>query len=1846
VLRHAPEGEVPLAPHVSVTFSQAMVDLGSVGDVAGEAVPVRLTPQPAGRWRWVGTRTLLFEPEGGSLPMATEYTVEVPAGTRAAVGGTLDEAVRWRFATPALTLRDTGPAGGSVALDAVIFADFDQRIDPDALLAALQVRTGRGPAPVLRLASAAEVAADEDVAPRARAALPGRWLALRPAAPLPADASITLVLPAGTAGAEGPRRTADDQQWSFRTYGPLRFAGLACEYRKARCRPGVAWTLTFSNPLDGDAFRSDMVQVSPPLDGLSVDVDGPVVWLHGRAQARTTYTVTFAAALRDAFGQSLGQPLAVPVTTGEMTPQVRAPAGRFVVVDPSAPPRFSVWSAGYPKLRVRAAAVEPSDWPRYAQAEKRNLAERLGRVVLDTTVPVLGSPDQLVETRVALAGAFRAAGVMAGGRNLLVDVEGVRAPPPPSSQVEVVAYALPQRARTWVQSTGIGLSAVVDDVELLGWATRLSDGTSLPGADLRLLGADVGARTDVQGVVRLPLTAAGAFGLLARHGGDVAFLPAHWTGSWGERSWKRTDPGRNLRWAVFDDRTLYRPGEEARVKGWVRVEGQGRGGDLEPWSAPVEEVSYTLADERSIEVARGTAPVNAWGGFDLSLPLPRDMNLGLAKLILSADGWGGEEHRFMVQEFRRPEFSVTAAASQAPHFAGGTATVTAQARYYTGGALAEAPVAWRAQAVPAEFRPAGRPDFAFGRAYGWSGPEEEDGARVRELEARTDGEGRSRLRLDFEGAERPLAYSVLVSAGVSDVNRQRWEAPAALLVHPAEVYVGVRQRRLFVERGAPFTVDLIATDLDGAAVGGRPIEVVAERVLHQWRGRRTVTEVVEAGRCVLTSGAEVVSCTVTPAEGGAYRLRATVRDTRGRASLSEARFWVAGGPLVSARGVEREAVTLVPDRQSYAGGDTAEVLVVSPIVPAEALLSVSRSGVVRRERFHLSSSTATVRVPIDEAMVPGVQVQVDVVGRAARADAPGRVRPAFASGSVGLAVPPFARRLAVRVAPRAAALAPGGSTTLDVELKDAAGRPVAQGEVAVAVVDEAVLALAERPALDPVGAFYPARATRTVRQDLRGALTLDQAALTAAQLEAMLSELSSLSATSSLRTTAVVEAGPAAPAFDGAPVRLRRAFTPLALFAASVATDDAGRAQVPLTVPDSLTRYRVVALAATRGTEFGAGESTLTVRLPLMARPSPPRFLSYGDQLELPVVVENQSDAARTVDVAVRAQGLTPTGGAGRRVNVPARGRAEVRFPMAVRDVGTARLQVAADGGGDADAAEVTLPVLTPATLEAFATYGTLDAGAVAQPVRPPAGAITVFGGLEVTGSSTALHALTDAVLYLVSYPYECSEQLASRVLALAALRDVLSAFRAPGLPSAAELEGVIARDLRRLAALQNDDGGFAFWRRGEPSWPYLSIHVALALERARAKGFKLPYGTLSMAHDYLKTIERHIPKDYPPSARQALVAYALNVRQRLGDHDFARGRALVNQAGVEGLSFESLGWLLPVVTARVEGDAIRRRLANGVTETAGAAHFAETYREAGPHLLLASDRRTDAVVLEALIGDQPRSDLIPKLVEGLLAHRTAGRWRSTQENVFVLLALDRYFEAYEKVEPDFVARAWLGDRLLGEQEFRGRSALRHEVDVPMAELAAGGRRTLVLAKEGAGRLYYRLGLRYAPGDLRLGPLDAGFALERRYEAVDDAGDVRRGADGTWHVRAGARVRVRLAMAAEGQRAHVALVDTLPAGLEVQNPVLAAAARAPEDDHGQDAVDRPWGSWFEHQNLRDERVEAFTSRLEAGVYAYSYVTRATTPGTFVAAPARAEEMYHPETFGRTGTDRVVIEVME
>jgi len=1874
VLRFAPEGVVPIAPFVSVTFDQPMVPVGTLSDLAELDVPAQIEPALPGTWRWLGTKTLTFEYDSeliDRLPKATEYRVTVPAGTKSINGGALAESVTWTFKTPPPKVVTTYPDNSPQPLEPIFFVSFDQRINPEAVLRTIAVRADFREVDLV-LASQAEIDKDERVSQLVTDTPEGRWLAFRATEPFPAETNISIDIGPETPSAEGPLTTTETQVFAFSTYAPLRIDEHRCSWYDDRCPPLTPFYIRFNNALDVSLYSEGMLRVEPEIPGVSANVYGNTIEINGATKGQTTYTVTVSGKLQDSFGQQLGADTRLTFRVGKADSVLVNTRQSFLTLDPTVSKKvFSVYALNYDKLRLKIYAVQPDDWTQFREYlrnwQQTDVPSRMpGRLLEDRDYALDLPADTLSQVDINLSqylnGEF--------GHFVLI----VEPPAKVFESEEDKWRRFSQTIITWVQITQIGLDAYNDHSEMVAWATDLRDGSPLQGVAIQPNNSSARVLSGSDGVVRFDIPT-GATYLVASKGADQAILPQS-TYYWSEGGWAASMPSDTLRWYVFDDRKMYRPGEEVHIKGWLRRIGERQNGDV-GLAYGLTSITYELIDPQGNVLGDGQADVNALGGFDFIFPIPQVTNLGTAQLYFSVAGNVSDlaglqhYHQFQVQEFRRPEYEVNARnETTGPYFVGDQATVAVEAIYYAGGGLPNADVTWQVTTSPGSYAPPNWPDFTFGNWRPWwfydFGPGPVSESKTETFTGKTDAAGTHYLDLDFnqkgDPAKDPQPQSVVAQATVMDVNRQAWSSSTTLLVHPADLYIGLRSARYFVGRGTPLKIDFIVTDLDGNVVENRPVEITAGRLEWKLKDGNWVEEVVDVQTCTPLSRPEPDTCTFETPLGGSYQITGIVSDELGRKNQSRFTRWVSGGEQPPSRKVEQEKVTLIPDRESYQPGDTAQILVQSPFTPAEGLLTVSRSGFLYTTRFHIEDGSATLDIPIEEEHIPNLNIQVDLAGSAPRTDDRGEplanvpLRPAYATAQLNLSIPPLERTLSLQAKPDQEKLEPGGETTLTVTVRDAKGLPVSDAELAVVVVDEAILALTNYQLSDPLSVFYADRPSYVASVYGRASIILADPRLV--QAEAARQSLVSDAVGAAAPQATMMPAATEAPAAEEStlnreqnqqsPINVRTDFNPLATFAPRVRTRSNGEARVSIQLPDNLTRYRVMVVAVDEtGNQFGTGESNITARLPLMVRPSAPRFLNFGDKFELPVVLQNQTDLAMTVEVVARAANLQ-LDNAGLRVTVPANDRVEVRFPAATMMAGTVRVQIAAISGNYADAATVELPVYTPATTEAFATYGVIDEGATAQSILYPSDVFPQFGGLEVSTSSTALQALTDAVLYLVSYPFECSEQLASRILAVASLRDVLTAFKAEGLPSPKEMEAAVDRDIERLQGLQNFDGGFPYWRRGFESIPFNTIHVTHALFRAGQKGFEVPADMQQNALSYLRDIESHYPSWYSEQTRWTLSAYALYVRNLTGDRDAAKAERLLNEAGLESLSMEALGWLWPVIDDDSQLEAIRLYVNNHVVETAGAANFT-TYYDDQTYLLLSSDRRTDSILLDALMEDNPQSDLISKVVNGLLAHRKKGRWENTQENVFVLLALDRYFNTYEAQTPDFVARLWLGNTYAGSNEFRGRTTDLHETLIPMnyvlsETFAGGGTQDLILSKDGPGRLYYRLGMQYAPTDLDLDALDMGFVIQRRYEGVDDPEDVFQDKDGIWHIKAGARVRVKITMVADNRRYHVALVDPLPAGLEIINPALAVSQNIPQDPTSPEYRYGWWwwGPWYEHQNMRDDRAEAFTSLLWDGVYEYTYIARATTPGTFIVPPAKAEEMYSPEVFGRSGSDWVIV----
>ena len=947
-----------------------------------------------------------------------------------------------------------------------------------------------------------------------------------------------------------------------------------------------------------------------------------------------------------------------------------------------------------------------------------------------------------------------------------------------------------------------------------------------------------------------------------------------------------------------------------------------------------------------------------------------------------------------------------------------------------------------------------------------------------------------------------------------------------------------------------------------------------------------------------------------------------------------------GAPRAGA--APRPALRLAADRDRYLPGQRAEITVEAPFAPAEGMLTLCRDGIISGERFTVDAPAHVLHVPIEERYAPNLHLRVDLIGSAPGADGAGRFRdapprPIHCSAMLNLQVAPVGRTLRVTASPSPEAVRPGATGAIELMVRDAAGAPVADAELAVMAVAAEETAPGVDTLPDPVAAFYGERSAGVHAVHSRDHLPSEplqpdedaSAGRGDAPADPEADESDAVDAGAYDRTLF--------PARADAP----HDRVPVALYAPEVRTGADGRATAAFTAPAGDGCYRVIAVAAAGERLFGAGEASCTVGPPLTVRAAAPPFLTLGDRAELTAALRNRTAAAMTVHLAASAANaeLTTAAGeaaAGCTVTVPARGQVEVRYLAAPAGGGDARIRITATAEGrPGESADTTLAIpVRNASSDAFVLHGSIAAGGSSQHrLRLPTAAAA--GSLEVSLANTAFQALTDAFLAVWRCSHSGPEPIASRVLAAVAVGEVLEPFGR--LPAPQAMAATLQQDLQALHRQPVRDRRTTGAPDGCEPALFRRVHAAHALARASRCGHAAPALTLvsptylhGVKHDAARLVSDLV-------ACRSLEAYALYVRTLLGDPDPAAAAWLFD-AGVKHLTLEAVGWLL-FALAGDSGQAgtaqeIIRLLGDRRAAAAGAAAIDSQYRCALHH----AESRTDAVLLEALIAAEAPDGLIAEQAQRLLAHRVDGRWAAPQENVWALLALRRYFGA-EDIPPAAVdAQVWIGDRAAGGGALRGGAAGATRIEAPLADLRAAqtadGEVPVAVRNAGEGALHYRLGLRCTPSDPLTGPAEEGIAVVRNYEPVDADGDVRRDRDGGWRVRAGSRVRVRLTLTASDRLVHVVLIDPLPAGLE---PLGFAPLYRGEHAPGW------WKApWFEHRSLCEEHAEATASVLPAGVHEYRYLARAATRGAYVAPPATAEQRYAPQTCGHSAADRVVV----
>jgi uncharacterized protein YfaS (alpha-2-macroglobulin family) len=1203
--------------------------------------------------------------------------------------------------------------------------------------------------------------------------------------------------------------------------------------------------------------------------------------------------------------------------------------------------------------------------------------------------------------------------------------------------------------------------------------------------------------------------------------------------------------------------------------------------------------------------------------------------------------------------------------------AGEPITGNVLARYLFGGAMAHAGVRWTVTRTTTNFTPPGNNGFDFG-VNTWLWDDERPQPISDEFgtgEGEADDQGAYAIsagRAETPG-DRSMTYTV--EAEVTDVNRQRIANRAHITVHPAALYAGVRlQSTGFAEAGKPTTIELIAVDPEGQRQKGVSIDLKLTRRSWNWIKKKgpagewyTDTEAIDepAGNCRVTTSDTSVTCELKPEKPGFHIVAATVRDSHGRTQSTRSSFYAIGGGWVSWKRDDTDRIDLVPDKQAYDVGETAHVLVKSPYPEAEAIVTVERDGVTSARHVRLAGAASTVDVSLGEDMIPNVFVSVVLVrGRVGgdrgieRGDDPGR--PATRVGYCELNVEKKLKKLDVALKSNGEEKRPRDKVDVELSVTDARGDGV-KSEITAWAVDEGVLRLTGYQLPDLVELVHPRRG------------------LSVRNAEPLLKLIARR-----LYAEKGVNNGGGGGADAGG--LLRSQFKTTVLFAPEVVTDELGHAHVEFTLPDNLTTYRIMAVAVTRGDRFGAGETKITVAKPLLALPALPRFARTGDRFNAGVVIHaNGASAAGSVQVSATVTGALIEGRATRTVAVRAGKPVEVRFPYRAENPGTAVLKFVVRGATETDGVEQRIPVRLPVGLETVAVYGETE-GRAEEVLLGPHGIRADTGGLRITLASTLLGGLAEPMRQLVDYPYGCIEQLSSRLVPFVALRQLQRAYGVePDAPinqkATAKREHdifenwlgedtlasykidkpdeLVRATIKAIQGLQNPDGGFRYWPDGHCSEDWASSYAVLALATARDAGFEIDGADLERAEKYLA--EEVLPGRelhgcygvFKPSLTERV--FALFALTRAGSPRMSYAAELFQ--GRAELPLFAQAMLADALAIgggdRQQTQQIITELVNHARETAQGVHFEEEQAKRWDWAW-SSDARTTAIALLTFTDAAPEHPYVAKMSRYLVtaARQTDGRFKNTQEAAFTLLAMAELTKTKERIAPDYAAQVKLGDRTVATAEFHGRSLDLKTAEVPIADVAASGKSRLSFEKTGTGIVYYTARLQSAPRELPVTALDRGVIVQRWFEPWAGGG-------ATTAIGAGELIRVKLRVATSQERRFVVVEVPLPAGLEAVDTSLASTARPPgaqrtiddtqDSEEGEAEGDETEGPWYEfgfwnpfgHIELRDDRALLFADWLPAGVHSLSLVARATTPGMYVLQPARAEEMYAPEVFGRS-----------
>ena len=478
---------------------------------------------------------------------------------------------------------------------------------------------------------------------------------------------------------------------------------------------------------------------------------------------------------------------------------------------------------------------------------------------------------------------------------------------------------------------------------------------------------------------------------------------------------------------------------------------------------------------------------------------------------------------------------------------------------------------------------------------------------------------------------------------------------------------------------------------------------------------------------------------------GELIIQATTIDDAGRVAIANLSTWVAGEDEWWFAASDDDRIDLLPEKKRYEPGDRAKLQVRMPFRKATALITVEREGVGDVFVKEISGKQPVIELPIKGNYAPNAFVSVMVVrGRVSGVQPTATVdlgRPAYKLGIAEINVGWKAHELKVKVSSDRPQYKVREKAKVQITVTTPEGTPPPKGsEVALAAVDEGLLELMPNNSWKLLDSMMGRRTysveTSTAQMHVIGKRHFGMKALP--------------------------QGG------GGGNQATREMFDTLLLWKSRVTLNDKGIANVEVPLNDSITSFRIVAVATAGTDRFGTGSTSIRTNRDLIILSGIAPVVRQGDTFRSTFTLRNTTEKALDVRVAASVSGVAES----LSPQTFALGSGESRdigwdltAPMG-KDSLKYQIEATAGAGID-DRLSVVQKVVPAVPVRTYQATLTQVSGDYHLDVERPKDALPGSGGIDVALKPSLVEGMSGVKSYMDKYPYTCLEQNVSKAVAL-----------------------------------------------------------------------------------------------------------------------------------------------------------------------------------------------------------------------------------------------------------------------------------------------------------------------------------------------------------------------------------------------------------------------------------------------------------------------------------------------